>query len=119
MTVKNTVVAGDYKGTIAFKNKKKGLYIYGAFGLGKYTWINKDTVDHYEEINTESSKSASSGIVKGAVGGALFGGIGAIAGAASGKNKSTHMVSIIFKDGTKCLCELDDAMFKNLVVTLY
>ena len=26
---------------------------------------------------------------------------------------------LIFKDGTKCLCELDNEMYKNLVAVLY
>lgn len=119
MAVKNVIVAGDYKGFIDFKSQKKGLFIYGAFGLGQKTYINKDTVQSYEVINEENQKSISSGIVKGAVGGALFGGIGAIAGAASGKNKGVYTVSIVFKDGTKCLCELDNNMYKNLVTVLY
>ena len=42
MTITNVITAGDYKGYIDFKNAKKGLYIYGAFGLGKKTFINKD-----------------------------------------------------------------------------
>lgn len=119
MTVKNTVVAGDYKGSIDFKNKKKGLYIYGAFGFGKKTFINKETVASYEVIGEDSHTSMGSGVVKGAVGGALFGGVGAIAGANSAKKKGTYMVSIVFKDGTKCLCELDSEMFKNLVMVMY
>lgn len=119
MAVKNIVVAGDYKGYIDFKNKKKGLYIYGTFGLGKKTYINKETVQSYEEVGSESEKSLASGLARGAVGGALFGGIGAIAGASSGKNKVSHTVSVVFKDGTKCLCELDNDMFKQLVAVLY
>ena len=119
MAAKNVVVAGDYKGYIDFENKKKGLYIYGAFGLGKKTFINKDTVQSYEVIGGEGQKSMSSGIVKGAVGDALFGGIGAIAGASSGKNTEPYTVSIIFNDGTTCLCELDSDMYKNLVTVLY
>lgn len=119
MTLKNIVTAGDYKGYIDFKNKKKGLYIYGTFGLGKKTFINKETVERYEVIGEESSQSMGSGIVRGAVGAAVFGGVGAIAGASSAKKKGIHTVSIIFKDGTKCLCDLDDAMFKNLVLVLY
>lgn len=119
MSVKNIIVAGDYKGYIDFQNKKKGLYIYGAFGLGKKTYINKETVERYEVMGQESNQSLGSGVARGAVGGLLFGGIGALAGASSAKNKTTHTVSIIFKNGTKCLCELDDYMFKNLIAVLY
>ena len=119
MTLKNIVTAGDYKGYIDFKNAKKGLYIYGTFGLGKKTFINKETVDHYEVIGEESQTSLGSGVARGIAGAALLGGIGAIAGASSGKKKGLHTVSIIFKDGTKCLCDLDDDMFKHLVTDMY
>lgn len=119
MAAKNIVTAGDYKGYIDFKNKKKGLYIYGTFGLGKKTFINKETVDYYEVIGEEQHKSFGSGVARGIAGAALFGGIGAIAGASSAKAKGTHTVSIVFKDGTKCLCELDDSMFKKFVTVMY
>lgn len=119
MTVKNIVVAGDYKGSIDFKNNKKGLYIYGAFGLGPKTFINKETVSSYEVIDSESQTSLGSGVARGIVGGALFGGVGAIAGAASAKKKGVYRVSILFKDGTKCLCDLDDFMFKRLTEVMY
>lgn len=119
MGVSNTIIAGDYKGYIDYKNAKKGLYIYGAFGLGKKTFINKETVDRYEVINEEQHTSFASGVARGVVGAMAFGGIGAIAGAASAKKKTHHSVSIFFKDGTKCLCELDDDMYKKLVQVMY
>ena len=119
MTVTNIIRAGDYKGYIDYKNAKKGLYIYGAFGLGKKTFINKETVSRYEVIGEESSTSFGSGVARGVLGAAAFGAAGAIAGASSAKKKSVHQVSIVFKDGTKCLCDLDDAMFKHLVEVLY
>lgn len=119
MGVKNSVVAGDYKGYIDYKNKKKGLYIYGTFGFGKKTFINKETVEGYEVVGEEQYRSLASGIARGVVGAALFGGVGAIAGASSGKSKTNHSVSILFKDGTKCLCELDDYMFKKFIEVMY
>ena len=117
MAKSNIVVAGDYKGEIEFKNKKKGLVICGSFG--KKTYINKDTIEAFELVGEESHKSLGSGVARGIVGAALFGGIGAIAGASSAKSKTTHTVSIQFKDGTKVLCELDDAMYKNFLTVLY
>ena len=115
----NIILAGDYKGGIAYKNKKVGLYIYGAFGFGKKKFINKTTVDYYEVLGEEIRKSFTSGVIRGAVGATVAGGIGALAGASSGKKKGLHTVSIVFKDGTKCLCDLDDFTFKNLVVVMY
>ena len=65
MTITNVITAGDYKGYIDFKNAKKGLYIYGAFGLGKKTFINKDTVHHYEVIGEETYTSFGSSVTRG------------------------------------------------------
>lgn len=120
MAAKNMVIAGDYSGFITFKSNKKGLLITEnrIFGAKK-TFINKTTVDHYELVMQEGHSSMGSGIVRGATGAALFGGIGAIAGANSAKKKSDYTVSVIFKDGTKALCELDNAMYKCLVTVMY
>lgn len=119
-TVKNTVQAGDFKqGYIRFASKKKGLYLCGSFGLGQKVWINKSTVDFFEVVGEEQYRSFGSGVARGIAGAALFGGVGAIAGAVSGKTKGTHLVSIVFKDARKCLVALDDEMLKNLVTVLY
>ena len=82
-------------------------------------FINKDTVASYEGVMDEAEKSMPRSLAKGAIGGALFGGIGAVAGASSGKAKSVYTVSIVFKDGKRCLCDLDGAMYKQLVQILY
>lgn len=114
MSAKNTVLAGDYKEK-AVKASLGRVYIDTLLGKD----INKKTVDSYELVGQDAQKSMGSGIVRGAVGGVLFGGIGAIAGASSGKSKVTYTVSIVFKDGKKALCELDDEMYKKVVKALY
>ena len=114
MSAKNTVVAGDYKG----KSIKASLgRIYIDTLLGKD--ISKKTVESYEVVGQDAQKSMGSGIVKGIIGGALLGGIGAIAGASSGKSKVTYTVSIVFKDGKRALCELDEDMYKRVIKALY
>lgn len=120
MAGKNMVVAGDYSGFITFKGDKKGLLITEnkLFGAKK-TFINKTTVEHYELVMQEGHASMGSGVARGAVGAALFGGVGAIAGANSARKSSDYTVSIIFKDGTKALCELDSAMYKCLITVMY
>lgn len=115
----NIVTAGDYKGDIQFLASKESFCIYPPSLFSKKTYINKETVDHYEVIGEESSTSFGSGVVRGAVGAAAFGVVGAVAGAASAKKKGVHTVSIVFKDGTKCLCELDDKNFKHLIEIMY
>ena len=120
MAAKNIVLAGDYKqGPVEYAGPKKGLRIYTGFGTWKKLYINKETVESYEVVTETNQKSMGSGIVRGAVGGALFGGIGAIAGAASGKNAGVHTVSITFKDGTRCLCALDDTLYNALITVMY
>lgn len=127
----NQTVAGDYDGLLSYeeiKDKKQKKRVgrlviteipKGLFKKKQFIYITKETVASYEEVGAESQKSLSSSVAKGLVGGAILGGIGAIAGASSGKSKTAHTVSIIFKDGTKSLCEMDNDMFKKLVMVLY
>lgn len=119
----NTVIAGDHLyGTITYKNKKKGFEILNTSCLGlkkEKTYINKETVESWEIFEENGKKSFASGAARGIVGAAVLGPVGAIAGAATAKTKTTYKVSIVFKDGTKSLCELDNGHYKLLVQTLY
>lgn len=125
MAIKNVVTAGDYMDGEVTSKGKKGLLITVSKTLAhplrptQKAFVNKDTVESYEVVMDEADKSTGSGVARGAVGGALFGGVGAIAGASSGKSKSVYTVSIVFKDGKRCLCDLDGAMYKQLVQILY
>ena len=114
------VVAGDYTGIIMYENAKKGLVIKDEGLLGKKkAFINKETVDHYELVDEESSKSFGSGVIRGAVGAAAFGAVGALAGAASAKNKKEYRVAITFKDEKRVLCSLDKNDYKTLTEMLF
>lgn len=125
MALKNVVTAGDYMDGEVTSKGKKGLLITVAKTLAhplrptQKVFVNKDTVESYEVVMDEADKSVGSGVARGAVGGALFGGIGAIAGASSGKTKSVYTVSIVFKDGKRCLCDLDGNLYKQLVQIMY
>lgn len=114
------VIAGDYTGVIMYANAKKGLAIEdeGLFGKKK-AFINKETVDHYEVVDEESSKNFGSGVIRGAVGAAAFGVVGALAGAASAKNKKEYRVAITFKDGKRVLCSLDKSDYKTLTEIMF
>jgi len=118
----NQVIAGDYKGgVITWKNARKGLLIsVPRFLIGpKKIFVNKNTVSEWEVVDQSSRKSLISGAARGAAGALLFGGVGAIAGAASGKSKTTYQVSIVFNDGKKALCEIDEKTHKFLLSVLY
>ena len=73
---------------------------------------------HYEIVNEESRKSASSAVGRGLVGGLLLGSVGLLAGL-SAKNKGIHTLAIQFKDGKKSLVEMDDKIYKELLKKLF
>ena len=52
-------------------------------------------------VNSDSRKSATSGIARGMLGGFVLGPIGALGGVLSAKNKQTTTFLIIYKDGTQ------------------
>lgn len=61
--------------------------------------VSTEIIDTY----TDSRKSASSSLIRGAIGGALFGRVGALAGGLSGKNKNTTHTTFLIKydDGSQ------------------
>ena len=121
MAAKNAVIAGDIAGVISYKNRKKGLQIRDPkiFRKDIVHYVNKDTVESYEVLVEDSHASFGSGAARGVAGAALLGGVGAIAGAASAKKKSEYLVSIVFKDGKRALCSIDDFYYKTLIELLY
>lgn len=120
MTVVNHASAGDHQGLIHFKNWKKGLYIdESKLFRKKQTFINKDTVQSYEVVMNDSESSKKGSLTKGLLGGATFGLAGAIAGGTSSKSVSKYLVSIVFKDGSRALCELDGHTYEVLLKLLY
>lgn len=52
-------------------------------------------------VNSDSRKSATSGIARGMLGGFVLGPIGALGGALSAKNKQRATFLIVYKDGTR------------------
>lgn len=113
MSAKNRVLSGDYAGKQILGGgvSQAGISI----GFVKQLYLNKTTVESYEVINNENQKSMASGVARGIVGGALLGGVGAIAGAASAKNKGIYTIAIQFKDGKRSLIEVDDKIYKAIV----
>lgn len=117
----NYVVAGDYKGII----KRKGIMNVSLWidenkfvASGKY-YINKDTVESYEIIDSEEKLKMSSALIRGAAGAAIMGPLGALVGASSAKKKKDTVVSIHFKNGKKALVVLDNMYLDDLRTILY
>lgn len=106
----NTVIAGDYlNGVVVDEFDKLVIGVTKEFAV-----INAKTVKAYELVTEDTQKSAASGIARGIVGGALLGGVGAIAGAASGKTKGTYQVAVEFVNGKKSLLQLDTKAYQTL-----
>lgn len=115
-SAKNEVVSGDYKG--------KGVLcvndeVYISLGLFKKSVdITKDTVEHYEVLDEQTSKSGASAIGRAAVGSLLLGPVGLLAGVTA-KTKGAYYIAIQFKDGKKSLIEVNDKIYKIIMTTLF
>ncbi|MEC0089328.1 hypothetical protein [Paenibacillus macquariensis] len=115
MGAKNAVIAGDYERSKFLVSKGKLII---AIGWKGNVTISKDTVESWEEMSEEHTKSAASAIGRGLVGSLILGPVGLLAGL-SAKNKGTHVVAIQFKDGKRSLFELDDKLHKVLVTSMF
>ena len=91
-----------------------GIAIFVYLGKKKIK-INSSTVDSYELITDEHSKSAASGIARGLVGGALLGPVGMLGGALSAKSNSTYHVAIQLKNGKHSLLQVDSKIYNAII----
>ncbi|MBO5111551.1 MAG: hypothetical protein J6D21_12660 [Clostridia bacterium] len=114
--VKNAVIAGDYTGR---KVLCAGNRIIFDRAFESPVEVSSATVDRYEVIDQESSKSLGSAFGRGLIGNALFGTVGMVAGALSAKNTTAIVVSIEFKNGDKSLIEIDQKIYKVLLKILF
>ena len=110
---KNRVIAGAYQGKII--NQALGSP-YIQIGFLK-TLELKGQVTNYEILDSTSTKSASSAILRGAIGATLLGPVGLLAGL-SAKNKNIKLIALKFKDGQECVVDVDDKVYKAILKTL-
>lgn len=112
----NKVIAGDYKGksvTCPLLSKPRII----AAGL-KVILIDKDTVEQYEVAGEQSQIDSGSAFNRAVVGTALFGPMGFMAGATA-KRKGIHQIAILFKDGKRSLIEVDDRIYRQIMISLF
>lgn len=115
MGAKNAVIAGDYEKKIVVNI---GKCIAIATGFLKRVELTKETVESYDVVDESVQTSATSAVGRGLVGAFLLGPIGAAA-ALSAKKKGTHVVALQFKDGKRSLLEIDEKMYKKLIVDMF
>ena len=116
MGAKNKVIAGDYQGMTVMPLLNCVCIQKSSFSKDGRVELNSSTVEAYELITEDIRKSAASGVMRGAVGGVLLGPVGMLAGGLSAKNKGVYNVAVKFKDGKNSLLEIDDKMYKTLVM---
>ncbi|OUO94756.1 ribosomal protein L7/L12 [Cloacibacillus sp. An23] len=121
MADKNVVTAGAYKGAKlvirGIMSKELRLEEQKLFGAKRFT-LNRQTVRKVGIIDTDTTKSASSALLRGGAGVVLLGGVG-IAAALSAKNKKTHQVMITFSDNKECVAVVDGdvlTMLQDLIL---
>ncbi len=119
MGAKNRVVAGDYKGKVVSEILGDIHIIVKVGHPENDVLLNKSYVDSYEVITEDISQSATSGAIRGAVGSALFGSAGMLAGVASAKKKSIITLAVHFKDGKNSLLEIDEKLYKKLILDMF
>lgn len=108
------VVGGDFKGFPIIFKKGQPFISTGAFGK-KGVFLNEDTIEKYEVVGEDTSKSLGSSVVKGAVGGALLGPVGLVAGTLAGSNKTNATMVLYFKDGKKSIVKVNEAVYHYIL----
>lgn len=112
---KNKVIAGDYINNSVITSLGIVTLMKGFKSIIE---INKDTVDDYEVVDSETKKSAASAVGRGLAGGLLLGPVGLLAGL-SAKKKGIYVMAIQFKDGKKSLLEINDKVYKAIITKLF
>lgn len=109
---KNKVIEGYYIGCDIISSFGES---YILTGFTKTLTLDKTTIESYEVVTGETKKSATSVATRALVGGLLFGGVGLLAGGLSAKNKTDYLIALNFKDGKRCLIDVDEKIYKNIV----
>lgn len=116
MKAKNKVIAGEYEGkTVLNINGTKPAI---SVKFAEYYFLDNDTVESYEVMDSSTSKSTASAVGRGLLGGMLLGPVGLLA-AASAKTKGIFVIAIQFKDGKKSLIEVDEKIHKTIMTKCF
>lgn len=108
----NIVTGGDYaKKSIGIVMGKPCIFI-SPLNINKRLILDNSTVKSYKVMSEGSKKALGRTIV----GGIALGGVGALAGAVSGKKKNM-LIEIIFKDGKKSILKCDQKFYEAIIST--
>ncbi len=109
-SAKNKVIAGYLQG-------KYVTTFFNSVSVGD-KYINKDEVEICELVTADKVKSGTSAVLRGAAGAALLGPVGLLAGL-SAKSKGINTVAILWKTGEQSLIEVDDKIYKKILISTF
>lgn len=119
--IKDMVIAGDYKGgrvelPLGWMGDNPPAYIISK----KYGQINLDkkTVDKVSVIDEETISGFKSGVIRATAGAAILGPAGMAAGLTA-SNKKSYTLNVEFKDGKKCMIEVNGKIYKRILECMY
>ena len=76
------------------------------------------TVESYEVLDSEFSKSGTSAVLRAGVGAMFLGPVGLLAGVTA-KKKGVYTIIIHFKDGKNSLVEISQKTYKKLLEAMF
>ena len=107
----NKVISGDYCGcTITHSFNTAWIEIPPKDIIA----ITDRNIETYSVVDEQYNKSAVGVVGRAALGAAVLGPVGLLAGATA-KNKGTHILILVFKDGKKSLVEVNDKIYKSII----
>lgn len=113
---KNKVLTGFYK-DYNVSCKLSILTFSLPSGLSKI--FMKSHIQSIQPINASQNKDVGSTIARGLVGGFLLGPAGLVGGAILGKQNEVYTIDISFKNGDRCLVEVDGKIYQEILKIMY
>ncbi len=105
----NNVISGDYKGGFVIHSMGQ-IYLSIGWNATRIE-LDKFNIESYEVIDEKQKTSTTSAIVRTSFLG--------LAGAVTAKKKGTYKIAVTFKDGKRCLLELNDKMYDAFIRAQY
>lgn len=114
-SAKDQVIKGDYLGALCGSFLEDYMYISLN---GNRIPLTKETVQHYEVLSEETSKSGTSAMLRAGTGAILLGPIGLFAGFTA-KKKGIYLIAVEFKDGKRSLMEIGQKNYKKFIKGMF
>lgn len=112
---RNKVISGDYERKFVGSSFGKA---YISLSPTKLLYLDSSTVEDIVPLDGEEQVSIASAAMRGLIGELILGPAGLLA-AATAKQNGVHLVGIRFKDGKRCVIEVNDKIYKTMLVSCF